>query len=77
MGGFGDAVLELFAAHPIPDLRTRAFGVPDRVFDHATRDSLLRAAGLHPDVLAPELERWLRDEPRATSEAPAPVATTA
>ncbi|HSQ59080.1 MAG TPA: 1-deoxy-D-xylulose-5-phosphate synthase [Acidobacteriota bacterium] len=77
IGGFGDAVLELLAAHPIPGLRTRAFGVPDRLFDHATRDALLRAAGLHPDVLVPELERWLRDEPRATSEPLAPVASNA
>jgi 1-deoxy-D-xylulose-5-phosphate synthase len=76
-GGFGDGVLEILAKHDIPGLRVRAFGVPDRIFDHATRDALLRAAGLHPDVLAPELERWLRDEPRATPEPFAPVATTA
>jgi 1-deoxy-D-xylulose-5-phosphate synthase len=77
MGGFGDAVLELLAAHPIAGVRTRAFGVPDRLFDHATRDALLRAAGLHPEVLAPELERWLREEPRATPEPLAPLATNA
>jgi 1-deoxy-D-xylulose-5-phosphate synthase len=76
-GGFGDAVLDLFAKHDIPGLRTRTFGVPDRIFDHATRDSLLRAAGLHPDVLAPELERWLRDEPHTTSEPLTPLATKA
>ncbi len=76
-GGFGDGVLELFAKHDIPGLRTRAFGVPDRIFDHATRDSLLRAAGLHPEVLAPELERWLRDELHTTPEPLAPLATKA
>ena len=77
LGGFGDGVLELFAKHDIPGLRTRAFGVPDRIFDHATRDSLLRAAGLHPEVLAPELERWLRDEPHTTPEPLTPLATKA
>ncbi|HEY6572425.1 MAG TPA: 1-deoxy-D-xylulose-5-phosphate synthase [Candidatus Eisenbacteria bacterium] len=77
IGGFGDGVLELFAKHDIPGLRTRAFGVPDRIFDHATRDSLLRSAGLHPDVLAPELERWLRDETHTTPEPLTPLATKA
>ena len=77
LGGFGDAVLELFAKNDIPGLRTRLFGVPDRIFDHATRDSLLRAAGLHPEVLAPELERWLRDETHSTPEPLTPLATKA
>ena len=77
LGGFGAGVLELFAKHDIPGLRTRAFGVPDRIFDHATRDSLLRAAGLHSDVVAPELERWLRDEPHTTPEPLTPLATKA
>jgi len=76
-GGFGDAVLELFAKHDVPRLRARSFGVPDRLFDHASRDSLLRAAGLHPDALAPELERWWRDEPRSTPEPLTPLATKA
>ena len=76
-GGFGDAVLELFAKEPISGLRARAFGVPDRFFDHATRDSLLRSAGLHPDPLASELKRWLRDEPRPIPEPLAPVVTSA
>ena len=77
IGGFGDGILELFSRHEIPGLRARSFGVPDRIFDHATRDSLLRAAGLHPDVLAPELERWLRDETNDTPEPLTPLATKA
>jgi 1-deoxy-D-xylulose-5-phosphate synthase len=77
IGGFGDAVLELFSRHEIPGLRARSFGVPDRIFDHASRDSLLRSAGLHPDVLAPELERWLRDETNETPEPLTPLATKA
>jgi 1-deoxy-D-xylulose-5-phosphate synthase len=77
LGGFGDAVLELFSRHEIPGLRARTFGVPDRIFDHASRDSLLRSAGLHPDILAPELERWLRDETNETPEPLTPLATKA
>jgi 1-deoxy-D-xylulose-5-phosphate synthase len=76
-GGFGDAVLELLARHPISGLRARVLGVPDRLFDHATRDSLLRSAGLTPEPLAAELELWLRDEPRTVPEPIAPVVTNA
>jgi 1-deoxy-D-xylulose-5-phosphate synthase len=77
MGGFGEGVLDLFTRHAIPGLRTRCFGVPDRLFDHATRDALLKAAGLAPESIAAELERWLRDEPRSTPEPIAPVVSNA
>ncbi|MGH7682187.1 MAG: hypothetical protein ACRENN_09405, partial [Candidatus Eiseniibacteriota bacterium] len=63
--------------HTVPGLRARCFGVPDRLFDHATRDSLLKAAGLAPESIALELERWLRDEPRTTPEPIAPVVSNA
>ena len=76
-GGFGEGVLDLFSKHPVPGLRARCFGVPDRFFDHATRDSLLRAAGLAPEPLAAELLRWLADEPRAIPEPIAPAVTRA
>jgi 1-deoxy-D-xylulose-5-phosphate synthase len=77
-GGFGDAVLELFARESVPGLRARPFGVPDRFFDHGARDSLLRAAGLHHDLLVPEILRFLRDDsPHPAPEPLAPVATSA
>jgi 1-deoxy-D-xylulose-5-phosphate synthase len=76
-GGFGDAVLELLAAQASADVRVRCFGVPDRFFDHGTRDALLRMAGLTPDALAVELERWLRGTARSTPEPLAPVGTGA
>ena len=76
-GGFGDAVLEFLTTQGIDDLRIRRFGVPDRLFDHATRDALLRAAGLTPEALAAELERFLRDDPRSTPEPIAPAVTRA
>jgi 1-deoxy-D-xylulose-5-phosphate synthase len=76
-GGFGDAVLELFARERVPGLRVRTFGVPDRFFDHGARDSLLRAAGLHHDLLVPEILHWLSDESHPAPEPLAPVATSA
>ena len=76
-GGFGDAVLELFSRHTISGLRARCFGVPDRFFDHGSRESLLRAAGLHPDLLVPEILGWLKDETRSTPEPLAPAAPIA
>ncbi|MGE5179941.1 MAG: 1-deoxy-D-xylulose-5-phosphate synthase [Bacteroidota bacterium] len=76
-GGFGDAVLELLARHPIHGLRARPYGVPDRFFDHGSRESLLLAAGLHPDLLAPEIRRFLSDETRPTPEPITPAAPIA
>jgi 1-deoxy-D-xylulose-5-phosphate synthase len=88
-GGFGDAVLELFSRESVAGaggapagglggIRARSFGVPDRFFDHGARDSLLRAAGLHPDILVPEILRFLQgDSPDPTPEPLAPVAQSA
>jgi len=75
-GGFGDAVLELFAKTTVPGVQVRAFGVPDRFFDHGSRESLLLAAGLHPDLLAPEIRRFLAGDPRSTPEPLAPKASS-
>ena len=76
-GGFGDAVLELLTRIGEPEIRARCFGVPDRFFDHGTRDSLLRHAGLDADSIAREVERWLKEEPRPQPESLAPVGTDA
>jgi len=76
-GGFGDAVLELLAREPVAGVRARCFGVPDRLFDHASRDSLLRQAGLAPDLIAAEVARWLSDEPRSAESPLSPVGTNA
>jgi 1-deoxy-D-xylulose-5-phosphate synthase len=76
-GGFGDAVLELLARGPAPGVRARAFGIPDRFFDHGARDALLRHAGLTGDQVAAELERWLREEPRRASVPLSPVGSNA
>ena len=76
-GGFGDAVLETLSRIPSTPIRTLRFGIPDRFFDHGTRDSLLRQAGLDAASIAREVERWLKEEPRPTPEPLAPVGTSA
>ena len=76
-GGFGDAVLELLARSSDPPIRTLCFGIPDRFFDHGTRDSLLRQAGLDQASIAREVERWLKEEPRPAPEPLAPVGSSA
>ena len=76
-GGFGDAVLELLARSYDAAVRARCFGVPDRFFDHGTRESLLRHAGLDAESIAAEIERWLKEVPRPNPESLAPVASGA
>jgi 1-deoxy-D-xylulose-5-phosphate synthase len=76
-GGFGDAVLELIARALGAPVRSIRFGIPDRFFDHGTRDSLLRQAGLDPASITREVERWLKEEPRPTSSPLDPVGSNA
>ncbi len=76
-GGFGDAVLELCSRTPGLAARTIRFGIPDRFFDHGTRESLLRQAGLDAPTIAREIERWLQEEPRPKPEPLAPVGSNA
>ncbi len=76
-GGFGDAVLELTSRTPVLAIRTLRFGLPDRFFDHGTRDSLLRQAGLDAPAIAREVLRWLEEEPRPKPEPLAPVGSNA
>ena len=76
-GGFGDAVLEVTSRAGGPPIRTLRFGIPDRFFDHGTRDSLLRQAGLDAKSIAREIERWLKEEPRPVPPPLAPVGSNA
>lgn len=46
MGGFGSAVLELFAAHGISDVQVRLLGVPDHFIEHGAPDILKKVCGL-------------------------------
>ena len=76
-GGFGDAVLELVSRAPGLPIRTLRFGIPDRFFDHGTRESLLRQAGLDAPAIARDVMRWLEEEPRPLPSPLAPVGSDA
>jgi len=39
-GGFGSAVLELFARRGLPNMKVRILGLPDRFMEHGTQDIL-------------------------------------
>jgi 1-deoxy-D-xylulose-5-phosphate synthase len=74
-GGFGAAILELFAAHGV-NLPVRTLGVPDRVFDHASQARLREQAGLTADniaatakVVMAEADRQPTDAARLAAEA--------
>jgi 1-deoxy-D-xylulose-5-phosphate synthase len=47
-GGFGAAVLELFAREGV-HIPVKVLGIPDRFFDHASQSSLRKQAGLSMD----------------------------
>ena len=72
-GGFGDAILELLSRTPNTTVRGRCIGIPDRFFEHGTRESLLQQAGLDPRSIAAEVERWIREEPRPNAAPLSPV----
>jgi 1-deoxy-D-xylulose-5-phosphate synthase len=50
-GGFGSALLELFAEQA-PGTRVVRLGLPDRFFDHAEQDAQWREAGIDADAIA-------------------------
>jgi len=52
MGGFGAAVLELFAAHGLSNIHARLFGVPDHFIEHGAPDILKKICGLTADDFA-------------------------
>jgi 1-deoxy-D-xylulose-5-phosphate synthase len=51
IGGFGSAVLELFAANGIT-VPITTLGVPDRIFDHASQQRLREIAGIDIEGIA-------------------------
>ena len=46
LGGFGDAVLELFEKQPGPKPAVKTLGLPDRFIEHGKREALLDSLGL-------------------------------
>ncbi|PIU39854.1 MAG: 1-deoxy-D-xylulose-5-phosphate synthase, partial [Candidatus Omnitrophica bacterium CG07_land_8_20_14_0_80_50_8] len=60
-GGFGSAVLELFASHhELEPMQIRPMGIPDRFIEHGRRDLLLDALGLSPRKIKEEIIGLLR-----------------
>jgi 1-deoxy-D-xylulose-5-phosphate synthase len=55
-GGFGSAVLELLAREGVA-IPVQNIGIPDRIFDHASQDSLRKQAGIEvQDLVEAALE---------------------
>ena len=63
-GGFGSAILELFAAHD-QSVTVRTLGVPDRFYEQASQSRLRELAGLSPQQIYAEARTLL--------VAPAPI----
>ena len=51
-GGFGEAVLDLLAAHGLTDVQVRQFGIPDHFIEHGAPDILKKLCGLTAEDLS-------------------------
>jgi 1-deoxy-D-xylulose-5-phosphate synthase len=70
-GGFGSAVLELYAAHD-KRIPVHTLGVPDRFFEQASQGRLREMAGLSPQQIAAAATELL-----TTGAKPTPAVVTA
>jgi len=52
MGGFGSAVLELFAERGLTGVAVRRLGIPDEFAEHATQRELRRIYGIDAEGIA-------------------------
>lgn len=71
LGGFGDALLELFAGQEGPKPALKTLGLPDRFIEHGKREKLLESLGLSAEGIAATVERALKGEkegPQRTSD---------
>ena len=59
LGGFGDAVLELFEKQAGIAPKIRILGIPDRFIPHGKRELLLDGIGLSPEKIKAEVIRLL------------------
>ncbi len=62
VGGFGDAVMELFEKKEGAVPRVRTLGIPDRFIEHGNRASLLDKLGLSASKIAEEIVKILKSE---------------
>ena len=63
-GGFGSAVLELFAAHDHP-ATVRTLGVPDQFFEQASQSRLRELAGLSPQQICAAAKALVSAQPQS------------
>lgn len=62
MGGFGSAVMELFADSGMFDMRLMRLGVGDTFVEHATQPELRRQFGIDAEGIAAAARRIVSDE---------------
>ncbi len=62
IGGFGDAVLELFEKTQGFSARIKTLGIPDRFIEHGKRESLLTKLGLTAPQIAKQVKAILKSE---------------
>jgi 1-deoxy-D-xylulose-5-phosphate synthase len=70
MGGFGSAVLELFAERGIGGTAVRRLGIPDEFAQHATQKELRRLYGIDAEGIAATARGMLEDEERKDNQNP-------
>ena len=70
MGGFGSAVLELFAERGIGGIAVRRLGIPDEFAQHATQKELRRLYGIDAEGIAAAVREMLDDEKREDTQNP-------
>lgn len=63
-GGFGTAVLELFADERLIDVRVKRIGIPDRFIEHGSQAQLRKDLGLDADGIAATVETFLMQKER-------------
>jgi 1-deoxy-D-xylulose-5-phosphate synthase len=61
MGGAGSAVNEVLARHRA-SIRIKNLGLPDQYLDHASRDGLLRDAGLDTDSILKSIKLFTKND---------------
>ena len=59
-GGFGTAVLELFADERLTEVRVKRLGIPDRYIEHGSQAQLRADLGLDAAGIAASVAELLR-----------------
>ena len=54
MGGFGSAILEMFADYGLIKVQVKRLGIPDQFIDHGDVDALYHLCGCDADAIVRE-----------------------